>query len=612
MEFSNAGYLDESEEKEKKTDEKMDDLTAIMGFSGFGNGKKAKTFDFDAIFEQTKRTAIEYSKKTLDARNEDEHPPETTENDDKNDKADADSALTETDDFIGPPLPPVPDIDNDTKISTIVEDYMNEMEIPITHEIELQHGVKAISSLSLDPAGSRFVSGSYDYEVRFWDFSGMDASLQSFRTTQPCQSHQIRNLEFSITGDTILVASGSAQAKIIDRDGFERMECVKGDQYVTDMVNTKGHVGMLNDGRWNPVDKKEFITCSVDGTVRVWNTPHWKAHKNLVKPRAKNGLRTAPLCVCYNRAGQLIACGCQDGSIQMWDRRKHFVNTSCLIRNAHANGSNMSSICFSYDDFFLASRGGDDTLKLWDMRATKKPLHVAINLFNLLPMTECTFSPNDKLVMTTTSIRKGENCSFVNFYERDTFKLVTSVPINNTSAVRCLWHPKINQILVGCSNGNIKVFYNPKKSEGGAKLCVVKTKRKEKLSEMILERQIITPHALPLFKEERPKSRRRQMEKDRADPIKSRRPELPVTGPGQGGRIAAAGGTLSSYIVRNMGLTKKIDDDQDPRQAILRYAKEAAENPFWVSPAYAKTQPKTIYQAAEVEEDEHEAKKPRI
>jgi WD40 repeat protein len=47
--------------------------------------------------------------------------------------------------------------------------------------------------------------------VKLWDFAGMDASFKSFRTLRPCESHVIRALEFSSTGDKLLVASGSAQ-----------------------------------------------------------------------------------------------------------------------------------------------------------------------------------------------------------------------------------------------------------------------------------------------------------------------------------------------------------------------------------------------------------------
>ena len=32
------------------------------------------------------------------------------------------------------------------------------------------------------------------------------------------------------------------------------------------------------------------------------------------------------------------------------------------------------------------------------------------------------------------------------------------------SVSRCLWHPKLNQILVGCSDGKAKVYFSPKYS----------------------------------------------------------------------------------------------------------------------------------------------------
>lgn len=55
---------------------------------------------------------------------------------------------------------------------------------------------------------------------------------------------------------------------------------------------------------------------------------------------------------------------------------------------------------------------------------------------------------------------------------------------------------------------------------------------------------------------------------------------------GRGGRVGTHGGTLSSYIVKNIALDKT--DDSNPREAILRHAKEAEESPYWVAPAYSK------------------------
>lgn len=102
--------------------------------------------------------------------------------------------------------------------------------------------------------------------------------------------------------------------------------------------------------------------------------------------------------------------------------------------------------------------------------------------------------------------------------------------------------------------------------------------------------------------------------KDRKDPIKSRRPDLPITGPGAGGRLAASGSTYASFIAKNIATRNKLDDSMDPREALLRHAKEAAENPYWVSPAYASTQPKPIFRpidADDEEDEESKAKRPK-
>lgn len=71
---------------------------------------------------------------------------------------------------------------DDDESSDDSDDEMNlERRIPKSHEVQLNHGSKAISAMAIDPSGSRLVTGSIDYEVKFWDFAGMDASLRSFR-----------------------------------------------------------------------------------------------------------------------------------------------------------------------------------------------------------------------------------------------------------------------------------------------------------------------------------------------------------------------------------------------------------------------------------------------
>lgn len=64
----------------------------------------------------------------------------------------------------------------------------------------------------MDPPGGRFATGSLDYEVKLWDFTGLK-SRHAFRAMRPCECHPIRHLSYSSSGDALLVISGNAQVK---------------------------------------------------------------------------------------------------------------------------------------------------------------------------------------------------------------------------------------------------------------------------------------------------------------------------------------------------------------------------------------------------------------
>ena len=41
----------------------------------------------------------------------------------------------------------------------------------------------------------------------------MDASRRAFRTLQPFECHQIKSIDYSITGDVVLIAAGNSQVQ---------------------------------------------------------------------------------------------------------------------------------------------------------------------------------------------------------------------------------------------------------------------------------------------------------------------------------------------------------------------------------------------------------------
>lgn len=61
--------------------------------------------------------------------------------------------------------------------------------------------------------------------------------------------------------------------------------------------------------------------------MRLWNVnTDCKKHKHIMKPKTQQGRKTIPTACCYSNDGRWVACGCQDGSIQIWDHNKNFVS----------------------------------------------------------------------------------------------------------------------------------------------------------------------------------------------------------------------------------------------------------------------------------------------
>jgi hypothetical protein len=119
------------------------------------------------------------------------------------------------------------------------------------------------------------------------------------------------------------------------------------------------------------------------------------------------------------------------------------------------------------------------------------------------------------------------------------------------------------QIVTGLANGQICVLYSPNTSINGAKLLLNKgPPRKatiEDMSDALAAPAIITPHALPMFRDgDIARGTKRKREKDRMDPRKSKRPELPVTGPGKGGRVGAS---ATQHVVQNLVRDTTRDED---------------------------------------------------
>ena len=210
-------------------------------------------------FSESVKTAQERSKDVLQKRQEEaKKEANTTEEnvtpklsgETREEKRDRKNGA-ENEDDVGPPLPPgfdvgpaipagfkIPDMKgaDDAENSSDDEDEEeeedpNQMTLPISSSINLLHGKKPIAALALDPSGARLLTGGDDYNLKFWDFPGMTQTLEPFRYMEPQEGYHIRDLAYSVTGDNILVTTGSATPTLYDRDGFLVATCAKGSNF---------------------------------------------------------------------------------------------------------------------------------------------------------------------------------------------------------------------------------------------------------------------------------------------------------------------------------------------------------------------------------------------
>ncbi|KAJ7042485.1 transcription factor [Mycena alexandri] len=560
------------------------DVFAAMGIAGFGKAAPNKQLD-PARFDKNKR---EDAKPAPVASSSKKPAPDPKDGDASDDEQGPQEQEPEEPEFD----PSDDDADSDLP------------QFPITHEIILKDHNKVVSALALDPSGARILSGSHDYDCKLWDFGGMDYRCKPFKSWEPAGTYHIHDLKYSNDGHKFLVVSGTTQAKLYDRDGEEEATYVKGDPYIRDMKHTSGHVGELSSCMWHPKDAKTFITSSADSTIRIWDIENKRKQKSVIVVKSKErGARTKVTACAYSPDGGMIGGACLDGALHIWQTSSNFVRPNLSIEGAHVKGTETGSLVFSVDGRTVLTRGGDDTVKLWDVRAFKKPLATRGDMATLYPNTNAAFSPDEKYIITGAGATAKGSKGKLMFLDKNGLDVVKTLEVDATP-VKVFWHSKINQIVTGLSSGQIVVLYSPFTSLNGAKLLANKgPPRKatvEDMSDALAAPSIHVPGATPMFREGDGiiRTNKRKRDNDRQDPRKARRPELPVTGPGRGGRVGAS---ATQHVVQN--LVRDTTRDEDPREALLKYA-HTQDDQQWT--AAWKNNPSVFANVEEEEKDKEE------
>ncbi|RKF60144.1 putative WD repeat-containing protein [Golovinomyces cichoracearum] len=504
----------------------------------------------------------------------------------------------------------------------------DEDEFPVSHELVLKTHERAVTTVALDTAGGRLVTGSTDCTLKFHDFASMTpTTLRAFKSVDPSlsktsknsETHPIHHVEFNpLSGSSFLCVSAHPQAKIISRDGEVLAEFQKGDMYLRDMNNTKGHVSEITSATWNPVDKNLFVTAGTDSTLRIWDINNKRCQREVLvhKSRAagsagRTRMTAVVWCSPLHGANNVLVSAAIDGSLVMWSGDGPFSRPAAEIRQAHVSGTWTGGIDMSSDGRMVVTRGGDDLIKLWDIRKFKTPIvtvsHPSTSDHYIT--TNIKYSPNSSCIIT------GSATGNLHILNPGNLKpeMITAIS-PGSPLITVAWHPKINQIITGSADSSVHVLYNPKISNRGAVDVMSRAPKKRHVdddpnfttdqSTGISGDSITTPGgaltnlSAASYSARHPTVGLTASGRSR-DP---RRPQIPTVTPFMKSQPD------EEHINQNIPLSSM--RDEDPREALLKYAELAKSDPLFTN-AWKKTQPVTQYAelSDDDENDEHDAKR---
>ena len=533
--------------------------------------------------------------------------------------------------------------------------------LPASHEVVLRGHSKLVSCLAFDASGARLLTGSTDYSVRIYDFGSMDREQRAYRDVVPQDGQPVHALGYSATATHFVVATGSAKATVFDRNGTLVLTTFKGDVYVTDMTNTKGHVASLTAAQFVPGEHGLFLTASRDGSVRWWPMEGKQLFDELLtgdilKVKSARALRSAVTAAVLSPDGRALVAASDDGSVQLFNVKAaghKYVRPDGIAAAAHAGGE-VTNITFAPDGLRFATRGTDDCVAVWDIRrfsSRAAPLAVVTGVATVNPTAGCSWSPDGRLLLAGLAARKGEGDGAVRVFDVAALETagsgggarawsgggLASFPCAvdasaassytlsvapGSSAVALTWHERINQIAVGCADGCTRVLYDPTLSRNGALISAAKAPRRRDTADFARIEgvgHIVTVNALPQFREPIPglsESRKRRIGDLKPDTdLRERQPSdagllaklaknpaLPVADPAyltQGTR------TFTAHYKQLHATGGRSLREEDPSEVLRGFDERArAAGGALAARAYAASQPTPVLAEETIEADD--------
>uniref|UniRef100_A0A7S0H7L9 Glutamate-rich WD repeat-containing protein 1 n=1 Tax=Amorphochlora amoebiformis TaxID=1561963 RepID=A0A7S0H7L9_9EUKA len=262
------------------------------------------------------------------------------------------------------------------KVSNIQKTYdENEMEEEDPEEPEYEQPNVDVKSFKHDgginrirvmPQAANIIATMSDTKnVHLWDTQNLLTALDfSSSAAHPASSKPLHTFSGHSTEGFALDWSPTVPGRLLTGDCskyvylWEKRES----GWVIDKTPYNGHTDSVEDIQWSPVEKDVFATCSVDKTVRIWDTRRRKSSMLFV---AAHQMDVNVISWNTNKP-HLMLSGSDDGSFKVWDLRK-FKSSLPSGHFTYHRGPITSIQWHPTEEAMLAVASADNQLSIWDL-----------------------------------------------------------------------------------------------------------------------------------------------------------------------------------------------------------------------------------------------------
>jgi len=271
--------------------------------------------------------------------------------------------------------------------------------------------------------------------------------------------------KFSIQGEAAVLMAVDPQTKFVLIGFGAGSVCVfPAEQRLVNLYTYSIHKKAVTGAGFLP-DGKKFVTCSTEGTLRLWETEAARKHHKAMEDSNGDGKPEIPkpllsvsahsgygaTCLSVSPDGKFVATGATDGTVKVWEAETLKQLTS--LAGAHPGG--VRAVQYSPDGKVLASSGVDKSAKLWDS-SDEKPTLLHKLEGHVGAVTTVAFSADGKQLATGTGVEKKSG--LVHVWDVATAKLAYKLEGHEDVVTCVLFHPKTEHLASGCADKKIRVW----------------------------------------------------------------------------------------------------------------------------------------------------------